>query len=65
LLAGLPRLDPAARCQAEQGLRRRWLKIDESKHDWRSANGASLTETRLARRWAGIPYVRCTPPEAK
>jgi len=65
LLAGLPKLDPAARCQADQSLRRRWLKIDESPHDWRSANWASLTETRLARRWASIHYARCPSPEAK
>lgn len=65
LIAGMPKLDPVARCQAEQGLRRRWLKIDESQHDWRSANWASHAEARLARHWAGIPYVRCPSPEAK
>lgn len=64
LVAGLPRLDRVARCQTEQLLRRRWLAIDEAKHhDWRSANWASHTEIRLARRWASIPYVRCPSPE--
>jgi len=63
LLAGLPRLDAATRCQVEQRLRRRWLRIDESRHDWRSANWASLTETRLARHWTGIPYQRTCSPE--
>ena len=65
LVAGLPRLDPVARCQAEQGLRRRWLRIDESKHDWRSDNWASLSEARLARHWSSIHFVRCPTPEAK
>lgn len=65
LVAGLPKLDAVARCQAEQDLRRRWLKIDESPHDWRSANWASRTESRLAQHWAGIPFVRCPSPEAK
>ncbi|HWH03547.1 MAG TPA: DUF4173 domain-containing protein [Gemmatimonadales bacterium] len=65
LVAGLPKLDPVARCQAEQSLRHRWLRIDESKRDWRSDNWASLTELKLARRWASIPFVRCPTPEAK
>jgi hypothetical protein len=65
LVAGLPQLDAVARCQAEQSLRRRWIRIDESKHDWRSANWASLNEARLARHWASIPFVRCPTPEAK
>lgn len=65
LVAGLPRLDRVARCWTEQLLRRRWLAIDESNHhDWRSANWASQTEIRLARRWASIPHVRCPSPEA-
>jgi len=65
LVAGLPRLDPVTRCHAEQLLRWRWLRIYEAKHDWRSANWASLSENKLARRWASIPFTRCPTPEAK
>lgn len=65
LVAGLPKLDALTRCQAEQSLRRRWLRIDESKHDWRSDNWANVHEFTLARHWASIPFVRCATPEAK
>jgi len=67
LLAGMPRLNPATRCSVAQSLRRRWLRLDESQnHDWRALNWARLSEIRLARHWASIPYVRQrTLPEAK
>lgn len=62
LIAGLPQLDAAARCSAEQALRRRWLTLDETRtHDWRTLNWARRSEIRLARHWTSIPYVRHCP----
>ncbi|HEX4574876.1 MAG TPA: DUF4173 domain-containing protein [Gemmatimonadales bacterium] len=61
LLAGLPSLDPSARCAAARGLLRRWTTLEAD--DWRNWNLSRARARRLLRaNWARLHAIPCQEP---